>query len=42
MLILNVNIKMKKGEKVWIRIYGNNGYFVYGSGEWFFFFGVKL
>lgn len=38
----NANIKMKKGEKVWIRTHGNNGHFVHGSGEWSFFSGVKL
>lgn len=34
-------IKMKKGEKVWIRAQGNYGHFAYG-GHWCSFSGAKL
>lgn len=33
----HANIKMKKGEKVWIRAHGNSGQFANGSAEWCFF-----
>lgn len=38
----HANIKMKKGEKVWIRTHGSFGQFAHSSGEWCFFSGVKL
>lgn len=34
-------IKMKKGEKVWIRAQGNYGHYAYG-GHWCSFSGAKL
>lgn len=41
MIILYINIKMIKGDKVWIRICDNVGQFVYG-GYYCNFFGVKV
>lgn len=35
------NIKMKKGDKVWIRTHGNLGQYVYGA-KYCNFSGVKL
>ncbi|XP_052678302.1 heavy metal-binding protein HIP-like [Crassostrea angulata] len=37
----HANIKMKKGDKVWIRAHGTWGQYADG-GEWCFFSGVKL
>lgn len=36
------NIKMKTGDKAWIRTHNNSGQFAHGSGEWCFFSGLKL
>lgn len=37
----HANIKLNKGDKVWIRVHGSGGQYANGGG-WCYFSGVKL